>query len=78
MSAHTGIRQDHDFSFINHGSLTVLIPHSAAAAAWLDEHISSDALSWAGGVVIEPRYADPILAAIEDDGLTVNAWGGGL
>ena len=72
------IAQPFDFSFINHGSVTVLVPHSAAAGDWIAEHIPSDALSWCGGVVIEPRFADPILSHIEDDGLTISAMGGGL
>ena len=60
-----------DFRFFDHGSITVLKPVSGGAQDWVDEHIPEDAQYWAGGVVIEPRYADDILGGIEDDGLTV-------
>lgn len=60
-----------DFHFFDHGSITVLKAVSGGAKDWVDTHIPEDALYWAGGVVIEPRYVEPILNGIEDDGLTV-------
>jgi len=60
-----------DFTFTNHGSITTLRPNTPAASAWVDENIPADAMQWAGAVVIEPRYADPILDGIASDGLTI-------
>jgi hypothetical protein len=60
-----------DFTFANHGSITILTPISEAAQAWVDEHIPEDAMRWGGGIVIEPRYAEAILRGITEDGLFV-------
>ena len=62
-----------DFRFTNHGSVTILTPLTEAAQAWLDENVGDDETQyWAGGVVIEPRYAEPILEGLQADGLTVS------
>lgn len=61
-----------DFSFKNHGSVCILEPLSEAGKEWASEHLPDDAQSWGGGVVIEPRYADPILDGIAADGLEVS------
>lgn len=60
-----------DFVFANHGSICVLTPISDAGHDWLDEHIAPDAQAWGEGIVIEPRYAGPILEGIVADGLEV-------
>lgn len=60
-----------DFIFTDYGRLCVLTPRSVEAAVWVNSHLPADAQRWAGGVVIEPRYADDILAGIESDGLEV-------
>lgn len=60
-----------DFLFANHGSICILTPVSEAAQAWVDEHLPEDAMRWAGGVVIEPRYAGDILEGIQNDGLSL-------
>lgn len=59
-----------DFTFVNHGSITVLTPLTEAGSEWLDEHTPS-AQTWCGGIVIEPRYTGAILEGLADDGLTV-------
>lgn len=69
----TQTAQDVDFKFANHGSVTVLTPISEAAKAWIDENIDPDAQKWAGGVVIEPRYADAVLNGISGDGFSIAA-----
>jgi hypothetical protein len=61
-----------DFMFANHGSVCILIPVSGDAEAWIAENIGSDAMSWGKGVVIEPRYVDPILEGIEEAGMVVS------
>jgi hypothetical protein len=60
-----------DFHFTNHGSVTILTPVSSAAQEWAAEHLPEDAMRWAGGIVIEPRYLGDILDGITNDGLTV-------
>lgn len=66
--------QENDFSFSNYGSLCILTPLSDAGSAWADLHlIGDDTLTWAGGVVIEPRYVEPIVSAIVEEGLLVAA-----
>jgi hypothetical protein len=61
-----------DFQFVNHGSIAVLTPISAAANDWVAEHLPEDSVRWAGGVVIEPRYADDILNGAQEAGLSIN------
>lgn len=60
-----------DFQFFDHGSITILKPVSAPAHDWVEQHLPDDAQSFAGGVVIEPRYAEPILDGIAADDLTI-------
>lgn len=57
-----------DFIIANHGSIITLTPMTAAAKEWAAEFLPDDAPS---GIAIEPRFIDPILQGIEDDGLTV-------
>lgn len=60
-----------DFTFANHGSVTVLKAVSKAARVWVAEYLPDSAMTWGGGTVIEPRYAGPILDGIADAGLLV-------
>lgn len=51
----------------HHGSIAILTPTSPAAIAWCEEHLPEDAMRWGpNGYVIEPRYLEPILAALEE------------
>jgi hypothetical protein len=61
-----------DFYFANHGSITVLTPLTEAAQVWVFEHLPDDARMLGNGIVIEPRYAGPILEGLTEDGLTVS------
>jgi hypothetical protein len=62
-----------DFIISLHGSVCILTPRNDAAREWLDENIAEDALTWGpDSIVIEPRYAEPILMGLQDDGLTVS------
>lgn len=66
-------RVDTDFSVGNHGSICLLVPHSAAAREWAGDHLDGpETQYWGGAVVVEPRYLDDILHGIEDDGLTIS------
>jgi hypothetical protein len=60
-----------DFVCENHGSVFLLRPISAAAFAWIEEHLPSDRLTFGNAVVIEPRYVWAILVGLQDDGLVV-------
>lgn len=60
-----------DFIFANHGSITILTPRTDAAHDWCDAHIPDDAQRYAGGIAIEPRYAENILNDIMDEGYLV-------
>lgn len=61
-----------DFSFANHGSIALLTPHNEEAKRWLHTHVDMSEVQWWGqGLVIEPRYAEPILEHIQAEGLTI-------
>lgn len=61
-----------DFSVGNHGSICLLVPHTAAARQWVADHLTDpETQFWCGSPVIEPRYLEPILEGIEADGLEV-------
>lgn len=62
-----------DFTFANHGSITLLKPVSDNAASWCEEHMPDDAQRFAGAYAIEPRYADPILSDLDAEGFTIEA-----
>ena len=61
-----------DFVCENHGSIFLLIPCTAPAKTWIDEHLPSDCMTFGQGVVVELRYIWAILAGIQADGLTVS------
>jgi len=61
-----------DFDFTPHGTLCLLMSLTTEAQTWVDDFIGSKAMRWAGAVVIEPRYVDTILNAIDEDGLTIH------
>lgn len=60
-----------DLSIANHGSIMILTPVSDAGREWVSQHIPEDAMRWAGGVVVEPRYAQDIVDGALHDGLEV-------
>ena len=51
----------------HHGSIAVVQPLTGAAREWIDEHVAADALWWGGGLVVEPRYLDNLLAGMRHD-----------
>lgn len=61
-----------DFYFANHGSITLLTPLTDAAEDWIELNLPDDHMMFGNAVVIEPRYAGPILHGLQDDGLTVS------
>lgn len=65
-----------DFLFQNHASICLLQPLTEAGKAWFNEHLPVDdpeTQFWGGSIVIEPRYVQPILDDIQNDGLRVSA-----
>jgi hypothetical protein len=61
-----------DFQLFNHISIWGLQPLTLAAETWISEHLPVDALRHCDQIIVEPRYLEPILIGIEDDGLTLN------
>lgn len=47
----------------NHGSICLVKPESDQEREWLEEHVS-EPMWWAGGLVVEPRYVEPLLAGL--------------
>jgi len=62
----------HDFRLQDEGTIVILHPCNDAAGDWIYEHVGwGDEITWwGGGVVIERRYVNDILAGILDAGLT--------
>jgi len=60
-----------DFIFTDHGSVVLARPMHESAKAWLEE-TASDAQFYAGQLVIEPRYVEGVVRAMEDSGWTTN------
>jgi len=60
-----------DVEIENCGSLFVFQPLTPAAEAWIAENVSEESTWWAGGLVVEPRYARDLAAGMVADGLRV-------
>ena len=56
----------------NEGSIFILTPVSEEAVAWVADNLPEDVTTWAGGVVVEPRYIGPIIDGIKNEGLTLD------
>lgn len=54
-----------DFFLINHGSIFTLRALTTRAKNWVTLHLSDDFNG-----IIEPRYLEPILEGIREEGLT--------
>ena len=69
----SGTSPTSDFELQNHGSIFLLIPKSASARIWVDDHIGRE-----NGfqpsyptVIVEHRYISDIVEGIQNDGLAV-------
>jgi hypothetical protein len=60
-----------DFICSGHGSLYLLQPLNQTARLWIDNHIHPEHQTFADSVVIEHRYIQSILIALNDDSLEV-------
>lgn len=61
-----------DFTVSDHGSLLIITPLNSEARSHLEEHISPEALWYAGGVVVEPRYIDTLCDRLIAEGFVVS------
>lgn len=69
----TGIHKPtRDFTIDNHGTIFILIPHTAEAKAWVAESLSDERSEWGGGIVVEHRFIVDLAHAIRQCGLRVN------
>lgn len=56
------------FSIEDHGSIVLVRPLSGDVDTWLREH-TDDGAQWFGkALVCEPRYVEPIVHALVDEG----------
>jgi len=53
-------------------SVYLIRPLTDEAKGWIEEWIPADATSFAGGVAVEWRYLDSIIAAMLDFGLALH------
>jgi len=60
-----------DLQVYGSGSVYLLRPVSRCGASWVAEHIPSDAMRFAGAIVVEHRYIYAIVAGAIADGLRV-------
>jgi hypothetical protein len=60
-----------DFSFVSEGTIALITPLTAEARSWLRDRVDSEATYWGQALVVEPRYAEPILEGIAADGFSV-------
>jgi hypothetical protein len=60
-----------DLDVQGRGSVYLLRPVSPRGASWVAEHIPSDAMRFAGAIVMEHRYIYNIVAGALADGLRV-------
>jgi hypothetical protein len=64
-------RTEADFAVSTHSSIVLLEPLTPAAHRWTARHLPDALRAESGGVAIDRRYADDILAGLERGGLRV-------
>jgi hypothetical protein len=65
--------QEIDFVIQNHGSIFLFDPQNTEAENHLRENVSGEALWFGGALVVEPRYAGALAAALEAEGFHINS-----
>jgi hypothetical protein len=60
--------QEPDFRIENHGSIFLFDPQNTSAEDHLRENVSQEALWFGGALVVEPRYARDLAAALQREG----------
>lgn len=63
-----------DVEVLDHGSVVMIAPRTAAAREWVEENVQLEGWQWMGGAfACEPRCVDGLVAGMEDAGLTVSS-----
>lgn len=62
-----------DIQINNRGSILIFVPRTETGMEWMHDNIDPGAMRWAGGIVVEPRYAADIVIGAQADGLRVEA-----
>ena len=52
-------------------TIALIRPVTPEAQAWWDDNVSDEAQMWAGAYVVEPRYVEPIVEGILQEGMTI-------
>ncbi len=60
-----------DISIHDHGSILIFVPRTETGMEWMNDNLDRGAMRWAGGIVVEPRYAADIVVGAQADGLLV-------
>ena len=60
-----------DFTVSCEGSIYIVTPLTPRANEWASEFLPEDAMSWAGGVVVEHTYISEIADAITSAGMVI-------
>ncbi len=60
-----------DIEARDEGSLWIVSGETSLARDWLEANLQEDAMRWAGGFVVEPRYVGAILRGACREGLEV-------
>jgi hypothetical protein len=56
------------FDIDNHGSIALIRPLTADVRDWLQENTGEEAQWFGGALVVEPRYLEPLVAALIEEG----------
>lgn len=65
-----------DVVVLNHGSIILLRTLTDAAREWIDIHCDTEGWQWLGpSLAVDPRYVEPILEGMLNDGLVVKQAG---
>lgn len=62
-----------DFHLSDEGSIFLLTPLTAVAESWVAEHVSDDHQTFGRAIVVEHRYAVPIVEGLLVEGFRVQA-----
>ena len=62
-----------DIEVRDESSLWIVSGETGLGQDWLEANLQVDAVRWAGGFVVEPRYVGPIVAGACAEGLEVAA-----
>jgi hypothetical protein len=62
-----------DVRIENHGSVLLFTPCTPPAQEWVNENVQLEGWQWLGnGFAVDPRYADQLIAGMEEAGLVVS------